>query len=295
MISANYAIEDGQVSVPIEQLRGYSNLTVLAVQINSADSRELVVPQSELLVRDQRLKSAFDANIRLAQTQRVEVVPANEKKVLGDPRTRRVQTYASIADVYRLYGTILQNSEWEKFSFIAQWHKLSDEQRRVHYNEMACHELNFFLYHKDRKFFDAVVKPLIKQKLQKQLVDLWLLGEPLESYDELWRVQRLNTLERILLARSVTSRRKGTSRWLSDFVDAHPVDPQWRAQRFEVALRGMALDTDARAALQQSLGEDYALRFDASDKAGAGMGGMGAGMPVAWVVWDGHQGRRREI
>ncbi len=147
---------------------------------------------------------------------------------------------------------------------------------------MACHELNFFLYHKDRKFFESVVKPLIKQKLQKQLVDLWLLGESLEEYDELWRVQRLNTLERILLARSVGSRLQGTSRWLIDNTKANPVDPEWRARRFEVALRGMALDADASRALEQVLAEDYALRFDGADKANLApgamqMGGMGAG------------------
>ena len=84
-------------------------------------------PKTELLVRDQRLKAAFPRDSQLAQTRRVEVFPANEKKNLGDPRTRRVQTYASIADVYRLYGTLLQNPEWEKFRFITQWHQLSDE------------------------------------------------------------------------------------------------------------------------------------------------------------------------
>ena len=102
---------------------------------------------------------------------------------------------------------------------------MSDADRRSRYNELACHELNFFLYHKDRKFFDAVVRPLIAQKLDKQLVDQWLLGESLASYDQLWRVQRLNTLERILLAQSVETRKAGTNRWLSDVVNANPLDP----------------------------------------------------------------------
>ncbi len=132
-------------------------------------------------MRDQRLKAAFDRELHLAQTQRVDVVPPNEKKLLGDHARDGLQAYSSIADVYRLYGTLLQNNDWEKFSFITQWHKLTDEQRRAHYNEMACHELKFFLYHKDRKFFDTVVKPLISQKLQKQLVDLWLLGNRLPT------------------------------------------------------------------------------------------------------------------
>ncbi len=79
LVSANFAIEDGRVAVPVEQLRGYSSLTVVAVQVNSADSRELVVPQAQLLVRDQRLKTAFSADTHLTQTQRVEVIRLKEQ------------------------------------------------------------------------------------------------------------------------------------------------------------------------------------------------------------------------
>lgn len=277
-IALNYEIIDGKVSVPIEKLKGYSSLTVVAIHATGADSREVVLPETELMVRDQRLKAAFPRDAHLAQSQRVEILSANEKKILGDPRTRRLQTYASIADVYRLYGTLLQNPEWEKFRFITKWHELSDADRRARYNEMACHELNFFLYHKDRKFFDAVIKPLIAQKLDKQLVDRWLLGESLESFDQLWRVQRLNTLERILLAQSIEARRGGTGRWLSNVVEANPLDPQWRSQRFEVALRGMALDSsvDGRFLTDEfeSLGtHDLRAKNGAIDA--GGLGGLG--------------------
>ena len=282
-IAANIALENGKASIPINMLKGYCNVTVVAIHATASDSRLIVLPEPELLVRDQRLRAAFSRDMHLAQTQRVEVLPANEKKLIGDPRTRRVQTYASIGDVYRLYGTLLGNPEWDKFRFVATWHQLSDAEQRSRYNEMACHELNFFLYHKDRKFFDAVIRPLIAQKLDKQLVDLWLLGESLASYDQLWRVQRLNTLERILLAQSIQSRKVGTERWLSDWVKANPLDPQWRSRRFEVALRGMALDAGRSAGTVEALGDAdrngviddmSSLNFSFGGRAG-GFGGGG--------------------
>lgn len=274
-LAANIALENGKASIPINMLKGYSNVTVVAIHATGSDSRQLVLPEQELLVRDQRLKKAFSRDTHLAQTQRVEVLPANEKKLIGDPRTRRVQSYASIGDVYRLYGTLLGNSEWEKFNFVAKWHRLSDAERRSRYNELACHELNFFLYHKDRKFFDSVVRPLIAQKLDKQLVDLWLLGESLASYDQLWRVQRLNTLERILLAQSIDARKAGINRWLSDVVNANPLDPQWRSRRFEVALRGMALDTGQM--LVEQLGLIDAISSVDDFGMGRRAGGFGGG------------------
>ncbi len=201
-----------------------------------------------------------------------------------------MQAYASIADVYRLYGTLLKNPEWDKFEFIGQWHQLSDEQKRSKYNEFACHELNFFLYNKDRTFFDRVIKPLLEQKLEKQIVDRWLLGQPLDAFDPLWRTQKLNTLERILLAKSLVARQPGTAKWLQDFVDAFPVAAQERAERFEVALRGMALD-DRLGMVAQRLNEDYFLEEKMQDSAGQAMlgigkdmgGGMGGGMEVQWV------------
>ena len=241
-LAANFEVIDGKVSIPIDKLKGYNSFTVLAIHATASDSREVVLPKADLMLRDQRLRTAFPRETHLSQTQRVEMLVAGTKKQLGDPRTRRVQTYSSIADVHRLYGTLLSNPEWEKFAFVGQWHKLTDAERRTNYNEMACHELNFYLYHKDRKFFDSVIKPLIAHKLEKQLIDRWLLEEPLDEYTELWRVQRLNTLERILLAERINSQRQGTSRWLGDVVTANPIDPQQRAQRFETALRGKALE-----------------------------------------------------
>ena len=282
-LAANISLENGKASIPINMLKGYCNVTVVAIHATASDSRLIVLPEPELLVRDQRLRAAFARDTHLAQTQRVEVLAANAMKLIGDPRTRRVQTYASIGDVYRLYGTLLGNPEWDKFRFVAKWHQLSDAEQRARYNEMACHELNFFLYHKDRKFFDAVIRPLITQKLDKQLVDLWLLGESLVSYDQLWRVQRLNTLERILLAQSIEARKVGTERWLSDMVRANPLDPQWRSQRFEVALRGMALDAGRSAVTVVALGdangngvivEQSSLDFSFGGRAG-GFGGGG--------------------
>lgn len=309
-LATNLEVEDGKVMIPIEDLKGYSSLSVVAVQMQGCDSREIVLPDNQLLVRDQRLRSAFSRDVHLSQTQRVEWIQNGEKKLLGDPRTRRVQTYASIGDVFRLYGTLLKNPEWDKFQFVAKWHQLTEQQKRSHYNEMACHELNFFLFHKDRKFFDSVVQSLLKQKLEKQLVDHWLLGDSLAAFDQLWRVQRLNTLERILLAQSVQSRKPGTARWLSDFVGAFPLDPQARASRFEAALRGMALDNptsleslsrfdflganDVKDGLvaESEFGLDQAANFFSHrqlESAERSLGGMGGGVEANV---EAKQGRR---
>lgn len=234
--------DKGEIVVPREALNGYTTLVVLAVHPMGLDSRNVLLPHSPLKKRDLRLKSAFDAQTHLAETQSVRVLKAGEKTAVGDARTSRAQVYATLADVYRLYETLLKNGEWEKFRFVTQWHQLSDDEKKARYSEMSCHELDYFLYRKDRKFFEAVAAPLLQQKLDKQLVDLWLLDKPVEAYQVLWRVQRLNTLERILLSQKLKDNQAGTRRWLDEFLVAHPIDPNVRSQRFETALRGSLLD-----------------------------------------------------
>lgn len=267
--------EKGEVAVPREALKGYTTLVVLAVHPMGADSRNVLLPHSPLSKRDLRLKSAFEAQTHLAETQSVRVLKAGEKTAVGDARTSRAQVYATLGDVYRLYETLLKNGEWEKFRFVTQWDQLSEDEKKARYSEMSCHELDYFLYRKDRKFFDAVAAPLLQQKLDKQLVDLWLLDKPIDAYQVLWRIQRLNTLERILLSQKLKDTQAGTRRWLDEFLVAHPLDAAVRSQRFETALRGSLLDGATTAGLE-ALGEAVVLA-DSADFAG-GLGGMMGGM-----------------
>lgn len=269
----------GEVVIPRAALEGYTTLVVLAVHPMGTDSRNLVLPYSPLKKRDLRLKSAFEAQTHLAETQSVRMLKAGEKTAVGDARTSRAQVYATLGDVYRLYETLLKNGEWEKFRFVTQWHQLKDDEKKARYSEMSCHELDYFLYRKDRKFFDAVIEPLLQQKLDKQLVDLWLLDKPIDAYQVLWRVQRLNTLERILLSQKLKDVQAGTRRWLDEFMVAHPIDPVVRSQRFETALRGSLLDGETSLGLV-ALGEAVveSRMSGAMQGMGGGMGGMGGAM-----------------
>ncbi|MEM7473905.1 MAG: hypothetical protein AAF483_02875 [Planctomycetota bacterium] len=284
---ANVEVKDGKVSIPLEDLTGFSSISLVVVHPNSSDSRRLALPVSKLVVRDMRLRKSFDADVHLAQAQKVQFLKAGEKQSLGDPKTRRLETYTTIGDVFQLYATMLNDGQWEKFRFVAKWPKLTVEEKESRYNEMACHELNFFLYMKDRKFFDRVVKPQIRQKLDQQLVDQWLLGESVESYTELWRTQRLNTLERILIAKQIADSQEGTRRWISDSVTANPVPLDVLKSRFSIALSRSQLNFDSgiegesimlggvargRGGRGQATGG-----VDAFGLAGGGFGGGGGG------------------
>jgi hypothetical protein len=46
------------------------------------------------------------------------------------------------------------------------------------YHELACHELNLFLFTHDRAFFDASVRPLVAARMRKSVVDHFHLSSP---------------------------------------------------------------------------------------------------------------------
>ncbi len=175
LVAANLtANQQGEIVIPRGPLDGFTSVTVLVVHPTTTDARYIKLPHSELKKRDLRLKSAFDASNHLAEKQTVRELKAGEKLTIGDARTSRVQIYATLGDVYRLYGSLLGNNpEWEKFRFVTNWEQLSDDEKRAKYSEMSCHELDYFLYRKDRKFFDTVVSPLIDQS---SINNWWICG-----------------------------------------------------------------------------------------------------------------------
>ena len=79
------------------------------------------------------------------------------------------------------------------------------------FSKYTCHELNFFIFKRDKDFFNEVVKLLIENKLEKTFVDQYLLASSLESndteyakyvlshIDSSYKINILNMFERCLL------------------------------------------------------------------------------------------------
>jgi hypothetical protein len=80
------------------------------------------------------------------------------------------------------------------------WNSYTEKKKQEVYDKEYCHELNFFLYKKDKPFFDQVVKPFISNKLSKTFVDLYLLNsQEILQFAHAHLLQKLNYFERALL------------------------------------------------------------------------------------------------
>lgn len=85
--------------------------------------------------------------------------------------------------------------------FLLKWNKLSEEDKGKKYNKFVCHEVNLFIYFKDRDYFDRVVKPFIANKMEKTFIDFYLLGnnDEILPLADICEFNNLNAFEQCLL------------------------------------------------------------------------------------------------
>ena len=151
-----------------------------------------------------------------------------------------VRGYPTLESLYTLACSLNPDApELTLFRPLAAWPRLSAEEKRAFYGEHVCHELDFFLYMKDRAFFDAVVAPHLANKRVKQFMDRWLLGEDLAEYAAPGRLDELNALEQCLLAWRVPAAAPQVARRMADFCVAHPTRPEEADAAFDIALDAM--------------------------------------------------------
>ena len=60
--------------------------------------------------------------------------------------------------------------------YLLKWHKFDFDKKLQSYSKYHSHELNFFIFKKDKEFFENVVLDKINTKMEKTFVDWYLLS-----------------------------------------------------------------------------------------------------------------------
>jgi hypothetical protein len=230
--------EQGMATVSRDLLLGKHLVHLVAIDHQWTDYRRLDLQESAWAPLDLRLHDSFNPDQHLAQQRRVHALRPGDTLTLNETSTSRLQVFDRLSDVYTLYHTFLPQSHLKDFGHLAQWHTLSPEQKRSLYTKYASHELHLFIAQRDREFFQAAVLPLIASKKEPQFMDHYLLGDDLAAYLEPWQYQRLNILERALLARRHPNQVTATVQHLEDLLRRTPL-PRVEANRLIETVLGM--------------------------------------------------------
>ena len=107
-------------------------------------------------------------------------------------KSTEIATYDTLGDLYALLTALSKGdgnlelgrllSEW---SFITRWNSLNQFQRmkqliaNLYFQQRSLfiHELNLFLFIKDKEFFNKTAKPMIESKLRKDMMDYFFLND----------------------------------------------------------------------------------------------------------------------
>lgn len=233
---------EGVIRIPAEQLGANSLFQIVLVDPLCSVERTVARPHTPWEPRDLRLANALPTDKSYAFARGVLVAGPNRPLQMKSIGSAQIQVYRQIDEVFSLYQTLTGDSRFAEFQGLSRWHRLDDQGKRDLYGRLACHELNVFLKFKDPQFFASVVKPYLENKLEKKLVDHWLLDRDLTPWTELWRFSTLNAFEKALLARSIPAMREVVIRELRERIALTPVDSDALRRLIETGLAGKELE-----------------------------------------------------
>jgi hypothetical protein len=233
---------NGTVVVDISKLAGQQQLHIVAVDPENTIYRPVSLKEADLETRENRMARSLDPEKPFSEQKLISFRKKGEAFELADITSSRLQVYDSIDKVHTLLLTLSgQNANLNEFSFILRWPGMKQAEKLEKYSRYSCHELNFFLYHKDNAFFKEVIKPYIANKKDKTFMDHWLLGADLKAYTAPWAFTRLNAVEKILLAHSGTAGAAAMERFIQEKQDLIPSDPDRFNHLFNTAIKSSSL------------------------------------------------------
>jgi len=236
--------KDGIITISRKDLGEGQEVHVVAVNPGNTVYRELILPETKLVAKDLRLLDGLEPAKHFTEQKQITVIGADKNLVLNDITTAKIEVLDSIGKVYRLFSTLSHNPVLAEFGFITDWPNMKPAEQREKYSKYACHELNFFLYRKDPKFFEGTVLPALKNKKEKTFMDRWLIGDDLAGYLKPWAYGQLNTVERILLAQRIKEEAPAAARHVKDLQDLIPPNLDRLNELFLTAIQGSALEAD---------------------------------------------------
>ena len=236
---------EGNLVINREKLGDRQHLTIVTADLFSTSQRTHSLAVAALKTKDQRLSTSLAVDQHLSLEKRSELVAGGKVFRVEDILTGRFEAIDDLGDVWRLMTAVCDDQLLDEFGFIARWSQLPNDEQEKLYAKHSCHELNYYLFRKDRELFDRVVTPLIANRHSPSFMDQFLLGHDLQSWTRPWRFSQLNSFERILLAQKHPEVRPGVLRSIDEQWQLLGPDVLVRDSLFEAVIMGGLLEEDS--------------------------------------------------
>ncbi|MEI6537034.1 MAG: hypothetical protein WCN98_16955, partial [Verrucomicrobiaceae bacterium] len=261
--------KDGRITLKLADLGDRQFVRILAVNGNSSVVRDISLADAKTKLRDLTLRNGLDPQGHFTRQNQVSILEKSAPFTIKDAATAKFETSESLAGIFTLFRTLSNNPTLAEFSFLLDWPTFDAAKKRELYSKNACHELSFFLQRKDPAFFKSVILPYLANKKDKTFMDHYLIGDDLRSYLRPWDYQRLNIVERILLAQRHKEEASSTGREVSDLKDMIPPNVDEMLLLFDTALQGgdLAGGTAEKLGVSKDLLKAEAMQDEKAEKA----------------------------
>jgi hypothetical protein len=191
----------GHVAVP---LAGFPSRTLKVFVVNDSfcTSKTLNIDTTDQVkTTDLRLKEASSVDKMFAYERDVYKLFSSVQTEVPGFSSCQFELVDSVAKILSVKAELSGDQLGETWSFLKNWSTLKIGQKLKTIDEMFSYELALYLFKKDKEFFDVTVKDFLVCKVNKGLLDYYMLEQTdkLAQYFEPSLSAQLNTLERICL------------------------------------------------------------------------------------------------
>ena len=208
LIYSNLKVDaQGKIVIPNFPYKKYSMLQIVATNLTSNVCQTFPLDSVEVPTKDLRQKArAKDSVFAINRVSKNILKGENEK--ISDLTSTEIQVIDSIPKLFDIQKNLILSGgnsqvsqKFQSWEFLKEWESLSAQDKLRKYDKFASHELNLFVYFKDREFFNQTVLPFLHNKIEKSFVDYFLVDnvKQIQEYAGAQKFKDLNSLEKILL------------------------------------------------------------------------------------------------
>ena len=241
--------KNGQVILRDFPVKKYPLLQIIGTNSTANISQVFPLNPENIQTKDLR-QQARDENAVFSISRRGVQVFQGEKVAINDLASSSflvIDTLKKLFEVQRNLASCnhtyqYNDTTYDAWSFLKNWQDLTPEEKIRKYDKFAGHELNLFVYSRDKKFFEDVVLPFLHNKTEKTLVDFFLLSdqETLKNSARPESFNKLNALEKVLIILFVQTFDKQQAKNLADSLqnlnDLNKTDPNIFKKYFDTVL-----------------------------------------------------------
>ena len=267
--------QDGVVTISndVIDIAKYSALQLLVTSPDYSFSHFIDL-NTKIQSKDLTLKPSMDPEGTYAETKKELILQEGGKFVINDPVSAQIQIIDNQEKLFKCQLEIKKSmghdnenlpEGYKTWEFLTRWHQLTLAQKNSYLDKYSSHELHFFIYNKDPEYFNSVVKKHLENKVEKRIVDQYLLDEDIIS---LWgtkpsKLEQLNAFEKSLVVAQLAKKQRFEEakavadllRWEDENNNAHKYVQAVDEKIFEVVLNMKSLDLSSTASEAKALEE----------------------------------------